>query len=61
MPQRSRFSVPFQRRKLTSIENCYHAETGPIIHDEYVWRENGLFTLSRTDLMRLLIQQRAVT
>jgi len=47
------------RRMLTSIASFY-AETGLIIHDEYVWRENGLFALSRAELKRLLDQQRVV-
>jgi len=46
------------RRMLTSIA-AFYEENGLIIQDEYVWRENGLFALSRAELKRLLIQQRA--
>ena len=45
-------------RMLTSLA-AFYAENGLIIQDEYVWRENGLFALSRAELKRLLIQQRA--
>ncbi|MCP5195256.1 MAG: glycosyltransferase [Gammaproteobacteria bacterium] len=44
-------------RMLLSIASFY-AETGMIIQDEYVWRENGLFALSRAELKRLLTRAR---
>ncbi|PIE82813.1 MAG: hypothetical protein CSA09_05225 [Candidatus Contendobacter odensis] len=44
---------------LTSIASFY-AETGLIIQDEYVWRENDLFTLSRDQLKQLLKKRRCV-
>ena len=47
------------QQMLTSIATFY-AETGMIIQDEYVWRENGLFALSREKLKQLLARQRAV-
>jgi len=47
---RSRYNP---KRMLTSIASFY-AETGMIIQDEYVWRENGLFALSRAELKQLL-------
>ena len=45
------------RQMLISIASFY-AETGMIIRDEYVWRENGLFALSRDALKALLDQRR---
>lgn len=52
---RSRYNP---KRMLTSIASFY-AETGMIIQDEYVWRENGLFALSRAELKQLLDRSRA--
>ncbi|HRD48222.1 MAG TPA: glycosyltransferase [Candidatus Contendobacter sp.] len=46
------------QQMLTSIATFY-AETGLIIQDEYVWRENGLFALSRENLRQLLARRRA--
>ncbi|MCB1918691.1 MAG: glycosyltransferase [Candidatus Competibacteraceae bacterium] len=53
---RSRYNP---KRMLTSIASFY-AETGMIIQDEYVWRENGLFALSRVELKQLLDRSRTV-
>ena len=47
------------QQMLISVATFY-AETGMIIQDEYVWRENGLFALSREKLRQLLMRQRAV-
>lgn len=41
------------KRMLTSIKSFYN-ENGLLIHDEYIWRENNLYSLSRKELINLL-------
>ena len=41
------------KRMLTSIKSFYR-ENNLIIHDEYIWRENDLYKLSRSELIELL-------
>lgn len=48
------------RQMLNSIASFF-MENGLIIHDEYVWRENGLFQLNREQLKQLLQQRRGMT